>query len=258
MGYSLRFTLIAAALLAAGAAGVASAQAGLARERAGLGIKPGTPAPEPLVFVFGGEAAAAWLGSRTSDYSLYAGAREQPRLGINETGVYGGIVQPLTGSLGSSLEAGYVQESLLGPRRYVFTGQLHTELRDGRALSLGLQYRVTDGDLSARAVAPGDMPSLNGYSLASSRLSGAGYSPGYQLRFGYQHSPASNFGLAFGREVEIYTPYPDSAGQRQLNFTGQHWLTPSWALSYDVLTYDPASPLRPQNLRLGLGMRYRF
>ena len=258
MGYSLRFTLIAAALLAAGAAGVASAQAGLARERAGLGIKPGTPAPEPLVFVFGGEAAAAWLGSRTSDYSLYAGAREQPRLGINETGVYGGIVQPLTGSLGSSLEAGYVQESLLGPRRYVFTGQLHTELRDGRALSLGLQYRVTDGDLSARAVAPGDMPALNGYSLASSRLSGAGYSPGYQLRFGYQHSPASNFGLAFGREVEIYTPYPDSAGQRQLNFTGQHWLTPSWALSYDVLTYDPASPLRPQNLRLGLGMRYRF
>jgi len=50
MDYSLRFTLIAAALLAAGAAGVASAQAGLARERAGLGIKPGTPAPEPLVF----------------------------------------------------------------------------------------------------------------------------------------------------------------------------------------------------------------
>jgi hypothetical protein len=140
----------------------------------------------------------------------------------------------------------------------VVTGQLHTELRDGGALSMGLQYRVYDSDLSSRAVAPGDMPSLNGYSLASSRLPGAGYSPGYQLQFGYQHSPASTFGLAFGREVEIYTPYPDSAGQRQVTFTGQHWLTSSWALSYDVLTYDLASPLRPQNLRLGLGMRYRF
>ena len=256
MGYSLRFTLIAAALLAAGAPGIASAQAGLARERAGLGIKPGTPAPESLVF--GGEAAAAWQGGRTSDYSLYAGAREQPRLGMNETGAYGGIVQPLTGSIGSSLEAGYVQESLLSPRRYVFTGQLHTELRDGRTLSLGLQYRVYDGDLSSRSVAPGDMPYLNGYSLASSRLPGAGYSPSYQLQFSYQHSPASTFGLAFGREVETYTPSLDSAGQRQFTFTGQHWLTPSWALNYDVLTYDLAYSPRQQNLRLGLGMRYRF
>ena len=112
---------------------------------------------------------------------------------------------------------------------------------------------------SVRAsVAPGDMPGLNGYSLASSRLSGAGYSPGYQLQFSYQHSPASSFGLAFGREVETSTPYLDPAGQRQLAFTGQHWLTPSWALSYDVLTYDLATPLRPQSLRLGVGMRYRF
>jgi hypothetical protein len=256
MGYSLRFTLIAAALLAAGAAGVASAQAGLASERAGLGIKPGTPAPEPLLF--GGDAVAIWQGSRTSDYSLYAGAREQPRLGMNETGMYSGIVQPLTASFGSSLEAGYVQESLLAPRRYVFTGQLHTEFRDGRALSLGLQYRVYDGDLNSRAIAPGDMSTLNGYSLASSRFPGAGYSPGYQLQLGYQHSPASTFGLAFGREVETYAPSFDSVGQRQLTFTGQHWLTSSWAVSYDVLTYDLASPMRPQNLRLGLGMRYRF
>ncbi len=256
MGYSLRFTLFAAALLAVGAAGVASAQAGLARERAGLGINPGPAAPELLMF--GGEAAAAWQGGRTSDYTLYAGARDQQRLGMNETGAYGGIVQPLTGTFGSSLEAGYVQESLLAPRRYLFTGQLHTTLRDGRALSVGLQYRVYDGDLGSRAVAPGDMPGLYGYSLASSRFSGAGYSPGYQLQFGYQHSPASSFGLAFGREAETTMPYLESAGQRQLSFTGQHWLTPSWALSYDLLTYELASPLRPLGLRLGVGMRYRF
>jgi hypothetical protein len=256
MNRTFRFTLCAAALIAAGATGVAAAQAGLSSERAGLGVKPGTPAPEPLVF--GVNAVPAWQAGRAADYSLYAGGREQPRLGINETGSYGGIVQPLTGSLGSSLEAGYVQESLLAPRRYVLTGQLHSELRDGRALSLGLQYRVYDGDFGSRAGVPGDLSYLNGYSLASSRFSGAGYSPSYQLQFSYQHSPASVFGLAFGRDVETYTPYLESAGQRQLTFTGQHWLTQSWALSYDVLTYDLASSLRPQNLRLGLGMRYRF
>lgn len=256
MGYLLRSTLIAGALVAAGAAGVAAAEAGLTSDRAGLGIKPGTPVPEPLIF--GGEAAAAWQGSRASDYSLYAGAREQLRFGINETGSYGGVVQPLTGSLGSSLEAGYVQESLHAPRRYVLTGQLHSDLREGRALSLGLQYRMYDSELGSRPGAPTDAPYRNGYSLASARLPSAGYSPSYQLQFSYQHSPASIFGLAFGRDVEAYTPYIESSGTRQLTFTGQHWLTPSWALSYDLLTYDLATPLRAQNLRLGLGMRYRF
>ena len=255
MVYSLRFILMAAALLAAGAAGPAAAQAGLARERAGLGINSGTPSPEPLVF--GGEAAA-WQRSRASDYSLYAGAREQPRLGMHETGAYGGIIQPLTRSFGSSLEAGYVQDTLLASRRYVLTGQLHTDMRDGRALSLGLQYSLYDGDFGSRAGAQGDMPYRNGYSLASTRFPGAGSLPGYQLQFGYQHSPASSFGLAYGRDVDSYTPNLESAGQRQFTFTGQHWLTPSWALNYDVLTYDLASPLRSQNLRLGLGMRYRF
>jgi hypothetical protein len=74
----------------------------------------------------------------------------------------------------------------------------------------------------------------------------------------YQHSIASSFGLALGREVETFTPFHDSAssGARQLSFTGQHWLTPSWALSYDLLSQDAASPLRLQGLRLG--MRYRF
>ena len=45
------------------------------------------------------------------------------------------------------------------------------------------------------------------------------------------------------------------AGLRQFSFTGQHWLTPSWALSYDVLSSDPSS-FRLQGLRLGA--RYRF
>jgi hypothetical protein len=50
-------------------------------------------------------------------------------------------------------------------------------------------------------------------------------------------------------------PYP-----RQLSFTGLHWLTPSWAVSYDVLSGDLASPspLRLQGLGLRFGVRYQF
>ena len=50
--------------------------------------------------------------------------------------------------------------------------QLHSHL-GLRLLSLGLQYRVPDGDLGSRTGTPGDIPYRNGYSLASSRFSGA-------------------------------------------------------------------------------------
>ena len=61
-------------------------------------------------------------------------------------------------------------------------------------------------------------------------------------------------GLLEGRELETFTSGFDSVatGSRQFSFTGQHWLTPSWALSYDVLSNDPSS-LRLQGLRESLG-----
>jgi hypothetical protein len=53
---------------------------------------------------------------------------------------------------------------------------------------------------------------------------------------------------------------PTATYPRQLSFTGQHLLTPSWALSYDLLSGDLASPspLRLQGLGLRFGVRYRF
>jgi hypothetical protein len=77
------------------------------------------------------------------------------------------------------------------------------------------------------------------------------------LQLHYQYNPTTTFGLVLGRELETFTAGFDSpgAGSRQFSFTGQHWLTPSWALSYDVLSNDPSS-FRLQGLRLGV--RYRF
>jgi hypothetical protein len=102
------------------------------------------------------------------------------------------------------------------------------------------------------------MTPANSFTLAPARLTGAGFAPGYQLQMSYQYSAAGTLGLALGRDVETFTPFIDPAipGQRQFTLTGQHWLTPSWALSYDVLSTDVATPLRVQGLRLGV--RYRF
>jgi hypothetical protein len=256
MRYPYKSVLIVLFALAPGAA-----MGQISHEHAaGLGLRSQTGvALVPADLAFGGEAAQIWQTTRARDYSLYSGAREAPNFGLHAAESYGGIVYSRPGGWGSSLEAAYVQESPLSPRRYALTGQLHASFREGRTLSLGLKYWVHDTDSGSRYGAAGEMPIGNGYTLAPSRVSGAGFAPSYQLQMSYQHSAASTFGLALGREVETFTPFLDTNGsnQRHVTFTGQHWLTPSWALSYDLQPQDAASPLRLQGL-LRLGVRYRF
>lgn len=256
------FRRLVLAVLIALAPGSALGERGFEREHiAGLGLKPrGGAALMPADLAFGSEATQVWQARRSSDYTLYSGARETSRLGLRGAEAYGGIVYSLAGGWGSSLEAGYAPESPLSPRRYALTGQLHTALGEGRFLSLGLKYRMDDTDAGSR-YGTTDTPFLNGYSytLAPLRQPGAaGYLPSYQLQMSFQYSAATSFGLALGRDVETFTPVQDFAGSgpRQFTFTGQHWLTPSWALSYDILSQDAATPLRSLGLRLGV--RYRF
>lgn len=158
---------------------------------------------------------------------------------------------------GSSFESGYAPESVFVPRQYSLAGAVRTTLSDQKALSVGIRYRVYDTE-----PAPGDAPPSNGVGLVPPRPAGASYAPGYQVRLGYQHSALSLFGLSWGRDMETYAaafdptaPYP-----KQLSFTGLHWLTPSWAVSYDLLSgdFDSPSPLRLQGLGLRFGVRYRF
>ncbi|MBI3044220.1 MAG: hypothetical protein HYY78_15475 [Betaproteobacteria bacterium] len=255
MHHLIKFTLFALMAIVSGAA---MAQAGLSEGRVGVGLKSQDTGISPPGQPFSGEALQLWQERRFSDYALYGGTRETPRLGMHPAESYGGVVYSLPRGWGSSFEAGYVQESLLSPRRYALSGQVHTPLRDGKALSVGLRYRIYDTDSGSRFGASGDTPYLNGYTLAPSRQPGAGYAPGYQLRMSYQYSAAGSVGLALGREAETTLPFfdPLGSGPRQLSFTGQHWLTPSWALSYDVLSQDAAAPLRSLGLRLGV--RYKF
>ena len=256
MRHRFGLTLTAVALTAAALPLLCAAQARLSYEQSGLGLKQQTGIAADLPS--GGEAAQLWQTRHPSDFALYGGARELARIGLGPAETYGGVAYAFPRGWGSSLEAAYTPESMLSPRRYALTGQVHTALSDRRALSVGIKYRVYDTDLGPR----GDAPLTNGYTLAPSRILGASFAPGYQLQFGYQHSAFSSFGFALGRDMESYSSAFDPTGTypRQLSFTGQHWLTPSWALSYDVLSGDLGSPslLRLQGLGLRLGVRYRF
>ena len=241
--------IVVMALLPSAAGG----QTGLSFERAaGLGLKSHAEAGVPLSDMgFGGAAAHSWQALGANEYALYGGGRDEPRLGLRTTESFAGLVYGAAG-WGASFEVAHSPLSPLAAGRYSLTGQLHTSLSEGRVLSVGLKYRIYDQE-SLRYAAPGDI--AYGYTLAGPRLTS--YPPSYQLQMSYQYSAAGTVGLAVGRELETFVPFndPSGSGPRQFSLTGQHWLTPSWGLSYD-LSHDLASSFRLQGLRLGV--RYRF
>jgi hypothetical protein len=254
----MRFPSFTLFVVAALAPVMAAGQAGLSLERAaGLGLKPEPgEASAPPLSSFGEAATQAWqeLRAGAGDYALYGG-HDGPLLGLRAAESYAGVVHSAS-RWGTSLEAAYTNLSGLAPGRYAVTGQMHASLSQGRTLNVGLKYRLYEGDAALRAGLPAEMTGTTGYSLAGPR--GAAYSQAYQVQMSYHYSAAGAVGLALGRDVETFTPFADltGSGPRQLSFTGQHWLTPSWALSYDVLSHDVASPLKLQGLRLGV--RYRW
>jgi hypothetical protein len=233
-----------------------AAQAVLPLEHGGPGLRQ--PNGPGVIAQSVSETRQAGLSGQPSDFTLFGGARELTPGGLGAAEAYGGVAYSFSRSWGSSLEVAYAPESPRVPRQFALAGEVRTALSDRKALSVGIKYRVYDVELGV----PGDSAPVNGFGLAPSRGLGTSHAPGYKLQLGYQHSAFTLFGLALGREMETYaaafdpaTPYP-----RQLSFTGQHLLTPSWALSYDVLSGDLGipNPLRLQGIGLRFGVRYRF
>jgi len=254
MVYGVR---LLAGLGAIGVAGFAAAQAGLWDDRGGLGLRPSQTGTNPLPATAQGDLPVRSPAPSSGDYRLFSGKRDLPRLGTSSVETYSGVTYSLWRRWGSSFEAGVVPESVSAPRRYSLSGQLATALSGGRGVSVGLKYRqydtgsdVRDRLYSARFGGIGDP--FTPLSAAS------GFGSSYEVRLRYQYSTSSSFGLTLGRDLETLTPGLDAPAnsERQLMFTGQHWLTPRWGLTYDLLSDEPGSSMRVQGLRLGV--RYRF
>lgn len=229
--------------------GVAAAQIGLWNDSGGLGLRPSNPEPA----AFPGTPLAGQQPTSSRDYELYRGVREVPQAGRFSSESYSGVVYSLSHRWESSIEAGVVSESVSAPRRYSLAGQLGTALSGGHSVSVGLKFRHYDTASGTQPYGALTGGVGGGYALAPSALDSS-----YEVRLSYRYSVSGSFGLALGRDLETLTPGLDSPanGERQIMFTGQHWLTPSWGLTYDLLSGESGDPMRVQGLRLGV--RYRF
>jgi len=231
---------------------------------ASLGLKP--PCDDvvtPSQSDFDIRTAAAYSGYNLNQPRpiLYSGVRATSRAGLQSAENFSGILYPLSERWLSSVEASMAQESLLASRRYSLSSQLHTTLSGGWGISLGLKRSVYGAE-SASLLSPNGTAAsgvTNGYLLAPAQYSESAATTSFQLQLDYPYGQRNLFGIAYasGRNAYLYSPpHRPFHDTRQFMLTGQHWLTSSWALSYDVYAPESGSLLPRQGLKLGL--RYRF
>jgi hypothetical protein len=190
---------------------------------------------------------------------LYSGTRSFPALGASNSQVVGGMLYPLTGNWFSTIETSVDAPSARPFRGYGLVGQVHRALPGGFDMSLGLHYNVSE---SGRSRSQSHDPIASGtraWSLYPPALSSSSVA-GYELRLNYRYGERNTLGLTYGSGAESdYTRQflgMQPSDSRQFGVTGEHWLTPDWALNYGVMASEQIGQHRGQGLRLGI--RYRF
>jgi hypothetical protein len=195
----------------------------------------------------------------TSSTLLYRGTRSFPALGAPNSQLVGGMLYPLSGNWYSTIESSVDAPSARPFRGYGLVGQVHRALPGGFDMSLGLHYNVSEnGGTRLHAHEP-IASGARAWSLYPPALSSSS-TAGYELRLNYRYGERNTLGLTYGSGAESdYTRQflgMQPGDTRQFGLTGEHWLTPDWALNYGVMASEQVGQHRGQGLRLGI--RYRF
>lgn len=192
---------------------------------------------------------------------LYTGTRSFPSTGAPVSHAVGGMLYPLSGNWYSTVETTVDAGSARPYRGHGLVGQLHRALPGGWDMSFGLHYNVSEVGTTGFQTGGPDPMTLG--ARAWSLYPPAAYSSaatGYELRLNYRYGERNTLGVTYGSGGEFdYTRQflgMQPADGRQFGLTGEHWLSPAWALNYGVMASEQVGQYRGQGLRLGL--RYRF
>lgn len=190
--------------------------------------------------------------------TLYGGLRETRRFGLDDTEAHAGLYYPVGDTWTALVEASAspTHEVLA---RYSAYGQIQKNLPGGWGLGLGLrhnEYSLTGTNVLSMFAERYWGNFRGAYTLYSGRPEGAASAASHRVQLGYYYADRSSVGLSYsnGREVEYLGPSRGVLTSDVQNWTlsGQHWLNPSWALTYDVVNHEQGNLYRRQGLRLGI------
>ena len=200
------------------------------------------------------------LGSRKlgERQTVYVGLRETERFGLKDSEVHAGLYFPLGKTWGGIIEGSYSPTHEVLAQGSVY-GLLQKNFQGGWGLGLGLrhsEYTATASNV-ASLLAERYWGNFRGaYTLYSGRPEGASSAASHRLQFSYYYADRSTGGMSYtnGREIENVGPPRGvvSTEVESWSVSGQHWFTPSWALTYELIQHEQGSLYRRQGLQLGL------
>lgn len=147
--------------------------------------------------------------------------------------------------------------------RYTLSSEVTRTLPGGWGLGFGM--RETEYNFSTKNLlsfsAHRDFGNFRGaYTLYSNRAEGAGLGSAHRFEVRYLYGERNTIGLSYtsGHDIDnVGLPAAFSASDvRDWTLSGRHWLSPNWALTYDVLSQDQGSFYRRQGLRLGVSRSF--
>lgn len=235
----------------------------LAAEGSSLrGLKPlsGAFEAEPLAAMFTGTAPGLKGDTDRRMFELsprlsnFGGTFETRQSSANDIDFALGLHRPTGQNIAALAERNIHTLHDAVPRYTLFT---HAEqaLPGGWGLGFGVRHREYNFATSSLVAlsASGNWGSWrSGYTLFSDSSGGSTR----RMRVSYSYGERNTIGLAYTTGRDIETPSVPLGLQlqdvRDWTLSGRHWLSPSWALTYDVLSQEQNGHYRRQGLRFGV------
>jgi len=147
--------------------------------------------------------------------------------------------------------------------RYTLYSHVTRALPGGWGLGFGVrqtEYNFATGNLLSLSAERSFGNVRSAYTLYSNRAEGTDLGSTHRFEVSYLYGERNTIGLAYtsGRDIDSVA-LPSSlsfSDVRDWTLSGRHWLSPNWALTYDLLSQDQGSVYRRQGLRLGVSRSF--
>ena len=148
--------------------------------------------------------------------------------------------------------------------RYTLSTQVRRALPGGWGLGFGVrqtEYNFATNNLLSLSAERNWGSLRSAYTLYSNRTEGAAFGATHRFEVSYLYGERNVIGVAYttGRDLE-YAGLPigvTPGNVRDWTLSGRHWLSPNWALTYDLLGQEQGTLYRGgPGLRLGVSRSF--
>ena len=192
---------------------------------------------------------------------LSGGTFEGRRVNVGDTDYRIALHRPIGADIGALAEPNAGALIDFAPRYTLVTNVTHA-LPGGWGLGFGVrqtEYNFASANLLSFSAERSFGSFRGAYTLYANRAEGAALGSAHRFEVSYLYGERNTIGLAYttGRDVESFgLPATMSLSEvKDWTLSGRHWLSPNWALTYDLQSQEQLLNRR-QGLRLGVSRSF--